>query len=177
MNRAQSNHSNDTRIACLDVQYFDTYASVAAVTCLGWDAAKPQLSVSTRVPLAGDYQAGEFYKRELAPLLTIIKLIPQPVDVYVIDAYCQLDAEGSPGLGADFYEAIDRSAPVIGVAKNRFRHSEHAAEVLRGNSSKPLFVTSVGLPHTEAAACIAAMAGDHRMPVMLKAVDGFARIG
>jgi deoxyribonuclease V len=122
-----------------------------------------------------DYQPGQFYLRELSPLLAVIERIAEPVDTLIIDAYCYLSADYTPGLGAFLYSAIGRAASVIGVAKNRYKTTTHAEEVFRGGSSHALFVTSVGFSRKEAAAKIASMAGPYRIPALLKAVDQLAR--
>ena len=88
-----------------------------------------------------------------------------------------LDRAGRRGLGAHLYEALARVTPVIGVAKNRFgpRAEQVAIEVLRGASSRPLFVTAIGVDAEAAAADISRMHGEHRLPTMLKRVDRLCR--
>lgn len=63
----------------------------------------------------------------------------------------------------------------MGVAKNRFRDTVHAAEIYRGNSKRPLFVTSIGVDYQRAAAHVQSMAGAHRLPTLLKTVDRLSR--
>jgi len=67
------------------------------------------------------------------------------------------------------------AAYIVGVAKNRYRDSEHAVEVFRANSKRPLFVTAIGIEYNVAAQHIQSMAGQFRIPKMLKAADGLAR--
>ena len=97
------------------------------------------------------------------------------LDLLVIDGYVDLDPDGRPGLGAHEHAAF--GTPVIGVAKTRFRSASHAVEVLRGNSSRPLFVTAAGMPRAEAAALVRQMAGPFRLPDALRRADALAHTG
>jgi deoxyribonuclease V len=63
------------------------------------------------------------------------------------------------------------------VAKTPFRGADHAHAVRRGTAVRPLFVTSAGIPVGEAARHVAAMAGAHRIPDVLRLVDRIARSG
>jgi len=95
----------------------------------------------------------------------------------VIDAYCHLSEAREPGLGAYLHETLPENSIVIGVAKNRFRDTNHAIEVRRGGSDRPLFVSSIGVDYATAAEHIHSMSGPHRMPKLLKAVDRLCRDG
>jgi deoxyribonuclease V len=64
---------------------------------------------------------------------------------------------------------------IIGVAKNRYRDSAHAFELLRGESKRPLFITAIGIDYEGAALHVASMAGDSRIPTLLHAVDRLSR--
>jgi deoxyribonuclease V len=93
----------------------------------------------------------------------------------VIDGYVWLDGAGRAGLGAYLFEAMHGRAAVVGVAKNTFRRSTHAAAVVRSGSRRPLYVTARGLPLEEAAAAVRSMHGAHRIPTLLKLVDRLSR--
>ncbi len=125
----------------------------------------------------GEYEPGRFYLRELVPLLAVIEMIAEPIDTFIIDAYCYLSSDLASGLGSYLYRAMDQQASVVGVAKNRFKNSTHAEKVFRGGSRRALFVTSMGLSQKQAASKIASMAGSNRIPKLLKAVDQLARAG
>ena len=47
--------------------------------------------------------------------------------------------------------------------------------VLRGKSTRPLFVTSAGIDVQKSAELVAQMHGAHRLPTLLKAVDQLVR--
>ena len=162
-------------IACFDVHYQQEHASAAAVVIENWSDREPSHQYTVRCDDVAAYQAGSFYQRELKPLQQVVEKIDVPVDIYVIDAYCHLSKDRSPGLGAYFHDLLPESSIVIGVAKNRFRDTSHAIELLRGESQKPQFVTSIGVDYLTAAERIRCMAGEHRIPTILKAVDRLCR--
>ena len=162
-------------IVCLDVQYLDDAAQAAAIVFDDWQSDTSVSQHTALVSQPAEYESGKFYLRELQPLLTVLEEIKSPLDAYVVDGYCYLSADRSPGLGAYLAEALDGETTVIGVAKNRYRDTRHAVELLRGGSSRPLFVTSIGIQYAAAAQHIKEMAGDHRLPTLLKAVDRLAR--
>lgn len=161
-------------IAFVDVQYAEASARAACVLARAWSDAEPaQTLVADLSPIA-PYEPGAFYKRELPCLLAVLARAPE-VEVVVIDGYVWLDESMTPGLGAHLYEALGKKVPVVGVAKTAFKGSPMAEKVLRPSSAKPLFVTSVGLPASEAAAHVRAMHGDARIPTLLRRVDDLAR--
>lgn len=169
-------------IACFDVYYppdesSDTarQANAAAILFEDWDTESIVDRIVVTCEDVGDYEAGRFYQRELKPLLTLVDQIQPPIDTLIIDAYCHLSSEGAPGLGAHLHEALPSAPIVIGVAKNRFRDTKHAIELLRGESQRPLFVTSIGIDYQLAADRIKSMRGNHRFPTLLKEVDSLSR--
>ena len=64
---------------------------------------------------------------------------------------------------------------MIGVAKSRFRTATHAVPVVRGSSVRPLFVTSAGMPVSDAADLVRRMVGRYRLPDALRRADTLAR--
>lgn len=119
------------------------------------------------------YEPGALYKRELPCIEAVVALCPE-LELLVIDGYATLDPEGRPGLGA--HAAHTFGIPVIGVAKTPFRTATHAAEVIRGTATRPLYVTTAGGLAVDAAAEIVAdMAGHYRLPTALARVDRLAR--
>ena len=64
---------------------------------------------------------------------------------------------------------------MIGVAKRSFKDTPEQCELFSGDSTKPLFVTAVGMTLGEAKAHIASMHGEHRIPTLLKRVDQLCR--
>ena len=160
---------------CLDVHCHERTASAAALVFDDWATSTPVARYRSLVPGCAKYEPGRFYQRELAPLLAVIECIVEPIEVLIIDAYCTLAADGTPGLGAHLFASTGEQAVVVGVAKSRLRNTDHAEEICRGVSRRPLFITSLGLPQPVAAEKIASMAGRHRIPTLLKLVDQLAR--
>jgi len=162
-------------LAALDVDYREDGTAVAAVVLFGaWDAPAPDAEIAVRVQQVAAYEPGAFYKRELPCLLAALaEVVESEIEVVVVDGHVWL-GEGRPGLGAHLYEALEGAASVIGVAKNAFTGAP-AQEVLRGDSTRPLFVTAVGIEPEVAAQHVRDMAGEHRLPTLLKRVDRLAR--
>lgn len=122
------------------------------------------------------YEPGQFYRRELPCLLAVFGELAARPRVIVIDGYVWLGDDGAPGLGAHLFQALGGEVAVVGVAKTRFRGADRVvAEVHRGGSRSPLFVTAAGIALGDVADCIRAMHGPHRIPALLKQVDRLCR--
>src|SRR5262245_7883450 len=121
-------------IACLDVHYFEKSARAAAVVFQEWDSTTAAAEYTAIASDPGDYEPGRFYLRELPPLLAVVGQIAESIDIYIIDGYCHLSADGTPGLGVYMKESLPQTATIIGVAKNRFRDTTHAVELCRAES-------------------------------------------
>jgi deoxyribonuclease V len=158
-------------IACLDVDYQAAHVTTACVGFDGWsDAfAHIELVIRTSGPPAA-YEPGAFYVRELPYLLAALERMP-PLELVIVDAYVWLGAD-QPGLGRRLHDAC--GLPVIGVAKTRFAGAD-AIEVRRGDSERPLMVTATGIEPATAAAHLAAMHGEFRIPTLIRRVDALAR--
>jgi deoxyribonuclease V len=159
-------------IACLDVDYRDDAAFAAGIVFGNWPDANPLDEKVVRVMDVQPYQSGQFFRRELPCLLSILKALPR-VGVVVIDGYVWLD--GKPGLGAYLHHALEGRVTVIGVAKTKFDRASAACEVRRGGSTRPLFITAAGMSAEQAAECIRSMHGHHRIPALLQRVDRLCR--
>lgn len=162
-------------IAALDVHYFeDGTANAAAVVFHDWNDAEPAAEYSVRLDGFEPYEPGAFYRRELPCLRAVLAEVGEPLEVVVIDGYVWLSADRRPGLGAHLADEVDGG--VVGVAKNPFKDAEAFAQsVVRGGSSRPLYVTAAGLAAEEAARFVAEMHGEHRFPTLLRRVDMLAR--
>ncbi|OPY77012.1 MAG: Endonuclease V [Syntrophorhabdus sp. PtaU1.Bin058] len=161
-------------IAAFDVHYFgDGSASAAAVLFHDYKDAVPAAEHTRIVRDVADYLPGHFYRRELPCILALLALFGKAPDEMVIDGYVMLGDR--PGLGQHLFESLHCTVPVIGVAKSKFRGSS-GAEVLRGRSAKPLYVTSAGMDIRKASEKIQTMYGPHRVPDLLRYVDHLARM-
>jgi deoxyribonuclease V len=146
------------------------------VTAENWIAAKPVGEIVLKRGPQKAYAPGEFYRRELPLLLAALKRLDAGPDAILIDGYVWLDRKGRRGLGAHLYEELRQGVPVIGAAKTRFAGAENfAAQVIRGRSTNPLWVTSAGMDANEAAANVRSMHGEHRISTLVALADRLAR--
>ena len=132
--------------ACVDVQYTEQWGKAV---CLVFESPQSEAPCAEYQACLEDVQAyvpGQFYKRELPCILAVLARVKERIDVLVIDSYVWLDEHRTPGLGAYLYQALQGKIDIIGVAKNKCKGTSHAREVYRGGSSRPLFVTSLGVP-------------------------------
>ena len=120
-----------------------------------------------------EYRPGRFFESELPALRAVIGTLA-PLDLLIVDGYVDLDPTGRPGLGAHAHDAGLAEA-VVGVAETPFRAATHAAPVLRGAASKPLWATAIGMNVADAATLVAWMAGAFRVPDAIREVDRLAR--
>lgn len=136
----------------------------------------PERVIEVTVPDVGEYVAGEFYKRELKVLLAIYeeyqKIYKKTPLVVFVDAY--VDIGDKEGCGRYFAEAIEDESIVIGIAKNEYKPATQAGvaeSVLRGSSTKHLYVTSTIIPKKDAAYLVTQLHGENRHPTLIKKTD------
>jgi deoxyribonuclease V len=163
-------------IACLDVAYSSTAAAVACVMIQHWHAKGANRIEVRRFDSPPErYEPGAFYKRELPLLMSIISEFEYAIEIIVIDGYVWLGANDQPGLGGHLFSSLGRRIPVIGIAKTRYRTDTWSTPVLRGESRRPLFVTSAGIQTETAVECVCRMHGGSRIPTILALADRAAR--
>ncbi|HWG41942.1 MAG TPA: endonuclease V [Gemmataceae bacterium] len=161
-------------LACVDVDYREETAVAACVLFRSWsdaDSAGERVQSIARVE---PYEPGQFYRRELPCLLSVLQSVAEPLETVVVDGYVWLADERKPGLGAHLYEALGRKVPIIGVAKTRFADAS-AEAVQRGDSRRPLYVSAAGMDRVTAARQIQIMHGAYRIPTLLRKVDQLCR--
>lgn len=162
----------------VDVHYRPTDATVAGVAFEHWEDAQPSWQRALVCESIADYEPGAFYRRELPCIARLLDALPGALpQCIVIDGYVWLGAAQRPGLGAHLWESLQRRVAVIGVAKTRFEGTPAEAELRRGGSERPLYLSAAGMPLAQAHAAIASMHGEHRLPELLKRVDRLAREG
>ncbi|MEM6927194.1 MAG: endonuclease V [Myxococcota bacterium] len=164
-------------LVATDVRYDEATRTgrAAAVAFTGWTDAAPSREWVADVTAIADYEPGSFYRRELPCLMELLAHVHDALETVIVDGHVWL-GEARPGLGHHLYEALEQRVAVVGVAKSRFVGG-YATEVLRGDTTRPLYVTSVGLPVVEAAARVKSMHGPYRLPTLLKRVDTLTREG
>ena len=163
-------------ILAVDVHYGSDTASVGGVAFSDWSADREEAVYRSVYPDVAAYVAGQFFRRELPCILHLLGEHGLTPATLVIDGCVYLDGTGKPGLGKHLFDVLGARCAVIGVAKRRFAALPDETEVYRGKSRTPLYVTSAGIPPSEARARIAAMHGPYRIPTLLKRVDQVARM-
>lgn len=161
-------------ILAVDVQYDVKSAFVAGVLFDEWHSEKPVAEYTSIVQEVEAYEPGNFYKRELPCLLTLLdehKLVPTCI---LVDGYVYLDGKQKPGLGKRLFDALAQKVEVIGVAKKGFLGISSEYEIYRGSSEKPLYVTTTGELDI-AKNKVLSMAGQYRIPTLLKRADQVCR--
>lgn len=159
----------------IDVQYTDELATAGLVAFENWEAASATATLTKSFTEFEPYRPGEFYLRELPILLDTLEPFLPECSHILVDGYVDLDSQNRLGLGRHLYERLQRAVVVIGVAKSRFRDSQHAVEIIRGQSQRPLFITSAGIDYRDAAGHVKQMHGLARIPTLLKLADSLAR--
>lgn len=159
--------------ACVDVQYGERSARAACVLFREWGDAKSSRDLVQVVSDPAPYEPGALYKRELPCLMAVLAPVLADLEVVLVDAYVWLDADGRKGLGAHLHDEI--GLPVIGVAKTAFKGSGFAIPVTRGSSTKPLYVTAVGIDAQVAAQKVRELHGVNRLPTLVLRADQLAR--
>ena len=163
-------------ILAVDVHYSHDIAIVGGVMFSDWAARQEDAVFRSILHNVGDYKPGEFYRRELPCILHLIKEHKIMPDMIVVDGFVYLDGFCSPGLGRHLYDSLAGHTPVIGVAKSKFSQAPDEVKVFRGQSKKPLYVTSVGISLATAKSLVVSMHGCHRIPSLIKRADQVSRM-
>jgi deoxyribonuclease V len=167
-------------IALLDVHYGTQGAHAACVLAASWVDATPVAGYCVAVRQVEAYEPGHFYRRELPCLLQVLDTLPCKPSVAVVDGYVWLPQEARAGLGLHLHHALGLEIPVVGIAKTAFVGTESSplvTKIFRGGSKRPLFVSAVGVELSLAGGWVQSMAGAHRIPSLVAAVDRLARAG
>lgn len=160
-------------ILAFDSYYFDGKAKTVCLAFEQWTDATPAAVYTEMLEGIEDYTPGEFYKRELPCIISLLKQISYPhIKCIIVDGFVFLDDDGKLGLGGHLYHQLNAATPVIGLAKTNFATIEHHKRaLLRGESQKPLYITAIGLPLEVALDHIKQMSGTYRIPTLLKHLD------
>jgi deoxyribonuclease V len=160
-------------ILAFDTYYFDNKAKTVCLAFENWiENAKFEI-FSEIIEGVEEYQPGEFYKRELPCILSLIKKIDtNNIETIIIDGFVFLDDQNKFGLGGYLYLSLEEKIPIIGVAKTNFSTINlNKRSLLRGQSEKPLYITSIGIEIDKATELIKLMDGEYRTPTLLKKLD------
>jgi deoxyribonuclease V len=158
-------------ILAVDVNYREDKAVAGGVVFEKWSDKESIKEIVVFIPQVKEYVPGRFYQRELPCIQALLKELDTEIECIIVDGYVYLGSDGAPGLGAHLFHALDGSVTVIGVAKKPFKNTPKSAELLRGKSKRPLYITVQGVDRAVAKQYIANMHGNHRIPTLLKRVD------
>lgn len=162
-----------SKILAFDTYYFDGKAKTVCLEFLNWNESENYKVHTEIIENVEDYIPGEFYRRELPCILSLLdKIDLKTVQVIIVDGFVYLDDDKKYGLGGHLYEKLNREIPIIGVAKTNFASIENDKKALvRGDSKKPLYVTAIGIDLEDAFEKVESMAGEFRIPTLLKEMD------
>jgi len=146
-------------------------ASIAGAAFENWTDVCDTAVFRSKLYEIEEYIPGEFYRRELPCILRLLEEHKVSPDIIVVDGFVHLDGKHRPGLGMHLFNALNGEISVIGVAKKPFKGIATKCEVFRGQSQKPLYITSVSIDLEVAKSNIKAMSGKHRVPALLKKAD------
>lgn len=137
----------------------------------------------------GEYESGNSYKRELPGILDLLnneEVKKYVIDTIIIDAHCILydrkdegyeSVVSKLGLGSHLYIELGKKIPVIGVAKTNYGDNINSCQCLwRGESVRPLIITSCGMSESRAKELIKSMKGKFRIPDLIKLADRESKI-
>lgn len=160
-------------ILAFDTYYFDNKAKTICLEFDNWNDNENFKIHSEIIENVEEYIPGEFYRRELPCILSLLdKIDLTNTEAIVVDGFVYLDDEKKFGLGAYLYEKLNKEIPIIGVAKTNFASIEKdKLALIRGESIKPLYITAVGLEVEDALKKIEMMHGEFRIPTLLKELD------
>ena len=160
-------------ILAFDTYYYQDKAKTVCLSFEDWTKSDKFTTFEELTDSVSDYVPGEFYKREMPCILSLLqKFDMQDVEAIIIDGFVFLDDNGKLGLGGHLYKTLHEKVPVIGVAKSNFATiNRNKRELYRGESKRPLYITSIGIDPDIATEKIRSMEGKYRIPTLLKELD------
>ena len=161
-------------VIVIDVDYGESEACVAGVFAEEVYSTESCGFLRLKIKDYGDYESGQFYKRELPCVKAILeKVNPKVLDFIVVDGYADFGTD-RVSFGQAVYETY--GIPTIGIAKKACQYCVLSdTEVFRGSSHSPVFVTSYGISQEEAKSIVRRMSGKNRLPYLVKLADSYAR--
>ena len=165
-------------IIAIDVKYNEETRTAKAVGIMfNWLDDKPKQIISKTISDVDNYISGQFYKRELPCIKAVLQEIDlKEVEIIIVDGHIFIDNNENYGLGGYVFKEFNEKIPVIGVAKTFFKGNETTVKsICRGQSNKPLFVSSIGIKLEVAIENITNMHGEFRIPTLLKEIDRLSK--
>ena len=163
-------------LIAIDVFYRDDKGFSSGILFETWSAKNAVAEITATIDKVSPYIPGQFYLRELPCIEAILSRVDTPLSGIIIDGYVVLGPEERPGLGMELYRRLDPKTPIIGLAKSAFHGVPDKMKLFRGSSTRPLYVSAAGVGLDEAKACIACMAGNHRIPDLVQRADALCKV-
>lgn len=175
--------NNIKMIIAFDTYYYNGYSYTVGGVFESWKDTKVKYFItSKREIIDAEYKPGELYKRELPCIMQCLKMIDlDEVNVIIVDGFVWLSENGKDriqGLGMHLSNALmneynRQDITIVGIAKNPYKcEIPSCIGILRGESSKPLWITCSEYYLTEKyAALVKHMVGGYRIPYIIKSVD------
>lgn len=159
-------------ILAVDVHYRDSFAKAVGIL-FNWNDEHPQKVIIKILKNIEEYIPGEFYKRELPCILEVLKELDlSEIESILVDGHVYVDNQKRNGLGAHLYKELNEKIPIIGVAKTSFQpNMQTVKSIYRGESTKPLFISVIGIDLMKSVDNIRNMKGEYRIPTVLKELD------
>lgn len=152
----------------VDVRLDGDGAQAAAVTFDAWEAPEPTRTYTSRTTGVEPAVAGDRDQRKLNSVLQLLREHTLAPEVVVIDGLVHLDALGTPGWGAQLFDALGGRVVVIGISKTAPPGLPPQFEVYREESAAPVTVTCAGIDIGAAKARVRGMHGKRRVPTLQK---------
>jgi len=161
----------------VDVHYNDNgTANVSSLEFEEWNASDYKYASTKIVENIKPYESGQFYKRELPCIISILgEFNLDLVEYIIIDGYVWLGTVDKPGLGTYLYHAFNQKIPIIGVAKSKYDHTPQDEDFAIEFAYNTASLEGNTITLEEAKNFIQKMHGDNRIPTLLKKVDQIAR--
>ena len=128
-------------ILAFDTYYFENKAKTVALEFNHWTDKNPINVYEETISNIEEYIPGEFYKRELPCILSLLKQIDvSHCQAIIIDGFVVLDDHHNIGLGGYLHQALKERIPIIGVAKNDFIKIQNQKELCIEEKAKNHFL-------------------------------------
>ncbi|MFK7031005.1 endonuclease V [Flavobacterium oreochromis] len=153
--------------------YYPTNQAKAVGVLFNWEDEKPTKIIIETIQDVQEYEPGQFYKRELPCILTLLKQVDLfQIDTIIVDGHVYVNNDKSFGLGGHLFQSLEEKIPVIGVAKKSFIHTDKVSfPIFRGESKNPLYISSIGINVEYAIEKVQNMRGNYRIPSIFKELD------
>ena len=173
------------KLAIDSYYYSETDCYTVGFVFSHWNSKRPDYILESTVTEFSPYIPGEFYKRELPGILSIVQKVNlREFDTIILDGFTNLiDNSGDfiPGLGERLESeiTIHNNLSIIGVAKTLFGKSDlYSYPLYRGSAKNPLWISITSgssIDLNTAYNRINSMYGDNKLPDILKQLDKYTK--